>query len=261
VLALANPSTAARPAASQSQRAALRCIAIVPVLNEEDSIGAVIAEIRAADPEFVIVVVDDGSTDRTASIAAGAGARVLRLPFNLGIGGAVQTGYQYAREHGFDVAVQIDGDGQHDPSELPTLLQPLLEGRADIVIGSRFAERRGYRAPLVRRLGMRVFSTLLSVIAKQRLTDTSSAFRACNRRSLGLYALDYPHGYLETVEATVLAAKHRLRLVEVPVRMRPRETGTSSMTVFVSLFYAAKVLVAVFISLFRRSTIDLGEER
>ncbi|MDQ2984965.1 MAG: glycosyltransferase family 2 protein [Actinomycetota bacterium] len=239
----------------------MRKIAIVPALNEEQMIARVIEEIRAFDADFEVVVVDDGSTDRTALVAERAGAQVIRLPFNLGIGGAVQAGYQYAVERDFDVAVQIDGDGQHDPGELPKILIPLIEGEADIVIGSRFAEAQGYRAPLARRLGMHVFSGLLSVIARQRLTDTSSAFRALNRRSLSLFARDYPHGFLETVEATVLAVKHGLRLKEVPVRMRPRESGTSSLTVFLSLFYAAKVLVAVFVSLFRRSLVHMEEER
>ena len=258
---VAEVQPAAAPALHAERLAALRRIAIVPALNEERSIARVIAEIRAHDPEFEIVVVDDGSTDRTAAVARQAGAQVVPLPFNLGIGGAVQAGYQYAVERGFDIAVQVDGDGQHDPGELPKIIAPLIDGEADVVIGSRFAREQGYRAPLGRRLGMHVFSMLLSVIARQRLTDTSSAFRAFNRRSLTLFAREYPHGFLETVEATVLATKHGLRLKEVPVRMRPRESGTSSLTVFVSLFYAAKVLVAVFVSLFRRSVVHREEER
>ena len=253
--------TVTAPERREDRIAALRRVAIVPALNEARAIHGVIDEIRSVDPGFEIVVVDDGSSDRTAQIAAAAGVTVLRLPFNLGIGGAVQTGYMYAVEHGFDVAVQIDGDGQHDPSELPKLLAPLVEGDVDIVIGSRFAERRGYRAPFARRLGMHVFSGLLTVIARQRLTDTSSAFRACNRRSLKLFAREYPHGFLETVEATVLAAKHGLRVKEVPVHMRAREHGTSSLTIVLSLVYAAKVFVAVFVSFFRRSTLHVEEER
>jgi glycosyltransferase involved in cell wall biosynthesis len=237
-----------------------RRIAIVPALNEAESIGRVIREIRDADPGFEIVVVDDGSEDGTGEIAQAAGARLLRLPFNLGIGGAVQTGYRYALANGFDIAVQIDADGQHDPAQLPLILEPLLTGDADIVIGSRFAGAGGYRAARVRRFGMHVFAGVVSTIVRQSLTDTSSSFRALNRRSLSLFAADYPHGFLETVEATVLAGKYRLRMKEVPVAMRERELGRSSLTIPLSLFYSAKVLLAVFVSLFRRTAVRLEEE-
>jgi glycosyltransferase involved in cell wall biosynthesis len=235
-------------------------IAIVPVLNEAATIGRVIREIRDVDPGFEIVVVDDGSDDGTGDLAEAAGARLLRLPFNLGIGGAVQTGYRYALANGFEIAVQIDGDGQHDPSQLPRILEPLLDGDADIVIGSRFASGGSYRAAAHRRLGQRVWAMIVSAIVRQPLTDTSSSFRALNRRSLSLFAADYPHGFLETVEATVLAGKYRLRIQEVPVTMRERELGRSSLTIPLSLFYSAKVLLAVFVSLFRRPAVRLEEE-
>ena len=237
----------------------MRALAIVPALNEACSVGAVIEEIRRYHPGFEVVVVDDGSRDETAAVAESRGARVVSLPFNLGIGGAVQTGYRYARDEGFDVAVQVDADGQHDPSELAALLTPLGRGEADVVIGSRFAGLGAYRAPLVRRVGMRVFAAVVSALVGKRLTDTSSAFRAVNRRAIRVFAGDYPHGFLETVEATVLAARHGLRLAEVPVSMRQREVGRSSLTAPLSLFYASKVLVAVFVGLFRPA-IALPEE-
>ena len=236
----------------------LKRVAIVPALNEEESVGRVIEEIRAFDPSFEIVVVDDGSTDRTGEVAASHGARVLRLPFNLGIGGAVQTGYRYAHERGYDLAVQIDGDGQHDPRELPAILAPVLDGTVDMAVGSRFAGGRRYRAPLARRLGIRVFAWTVSLLVGQRVTDTTSGFRAVNRRGIALFAADYPHDYPE-VEATVMVVKHRLRLCEVPVAMRERTAGRSSIGPFSSVYYMVKVLLALFVGLFRRRAVPSEE--
>jgi glycosyltransferase involved in cell wall biosynthesis len=248
------------PSPVEERSAARRRLAIVPALNEQASIARVVAEIREADPGFDVVVVDDGSLDRTAEVAEASGARVLRLPFNLGIGGAVQTGYRYAYENGYSIAVQIDGDGQHDPGHLAQLLAPLLAGEADVVIGSRFAGAGSYRAHLSRRPGIRLFAWIVSLVLRRRITDSSSSFRALNRRALALFSVDYPHGFLETVEATVLAARSGLRLVEVPVVMRERTEGTSTLTFARSLWYAAKVLVAVFVSLFRRPVVHHLEE-
>jgi glycosyltransferase involved in cell wall biosynthesis len=238
----------------------LRKIAIVPALNEERSIAAVIAEIRAADPEFEVVVIDDGSTDRTAAVASENGARVISLPFNLGIGGAVQTGLKYARDHNFDVSVQIDADGQHDPSELSKLLVPLIAGEADVVVGSRFLGEKVYKAPMVRRIGIRFFARIVSAVVGQRLTDTSSSFRAFGRRAIAYFARDYPHGFVETVEATVIGARCGLRVKEVPVVMRQRVLGQSSLTLPLSIYYSIKVLVAVFVGIFRRNAYDLKED-
>jgi glycosyltransferase involved in cell wall biosynthesis len=238
----------------------LRRLAIVPALNEEKAVASVIDEIRAVDPGLEVVVVDDGSQDATARIAKARGATVLRLPFNVGIGGAVQTGFQYALEHGFDVAVQVDGDGQHDPRELGAILAPLVGGEADIVVGSRFSGVGSYRAPFSRRLGIRLFARVVSLIARQPLTDTSSSFRAVNRKGIRLFANEYPHAFLETVEATVLATKCGLRLAEVPVSVRARFSGSSSLTLSRSIWYSLSVLVAVFVGLFRTHRFDLEEE-
>jgi len=226
-------------------------LAILPALNEEGSVGRVVREIRAADPGFEILVVDDGSTDGTAAEAERAGARVVRLPYNLGIGAAVQTGYQYARNNGFDIAVQIDGDGQHDPGDLDRLLAPLARGEVDMVIGSRFCGERRYRPPLARRIGILLLSAVVSLITRRRMTDPTSGFRAVNRKGIVLFAGNYPHDYPEA-EANVLVARHRLRLVEVPVTMRTRETGSSSITALRSLYYMVKVSLALFVSVFRR---------
>jgi glycosyltransferase involved in cell wall biosynthesis len=234
-----------------SRVAALRRIAVIPAFNEEDSIAGVIAEIRAADPGFEAVVVDDGSKDRTAQAAEAAGAHVVRHPYNLGIGGAVQTGLQYARDHGFDVAVQVDGDAQHDPAEIPKILAPIVEGKADVVVGSRFLGEGEYEPPVTRLLGIRLLARIVSVLVRQRVTDTTSGFRASNRRAISLFAADYPHDYPE-VEAMVLLFRHRLKLVEVPVRMRLRGAGASSITFWRSAYYMLKVLLALFVGLFRR---------
>ncbi|MHB1244388.1 MAG: glycosyltransferase family 2 protein [Gaiellaceae bacterium] len=231
-----------------------RRIAIVPARNEEGAIGGVVREIRAFDPGLDVVVVDDGSTDGTAELAASAGAVVLRLPFNLGIGGAVQTGFKYALDHGYDVAVRLDGDGQHDPAELPKLTGPLLRGEADIVVGSRFADPDpAYRPPLARRIGIGFFAAVVSLLVRQKVTDTTSGFQALNARGIRLFAADYPHDYPE-VEATVMVVRHRLRLLEVPVRMREREHGRSSITALRSVYYMVKVLLALVVGMFRRTS-------
>lgn len=238
-------------APARESRPEARRLAIVPAYNEAACVGAVVDEIRAADPGMVILVVDDGSRDGTAAVARARGARVVSLPFNLGIGGAVQTGYRYACERGFDVAVQVDADGQHDATELAALLAPVLAGEADVAVGTRFAGvARAYRAPLARRVGIALFARAISGITGQRVTDTTSGFRAANRRAIALFADDYPHDYPE-VEATVMAVKERLRLVEVPVSMRERAAGRSSITAARSVYYMAKVLVALFVGLFR----------
>jgi glycosyltransferase involved in cell wall biosynthesis len=245
-------------AAAPAGLEALRRIAIVPAFYEERNIGRVLDELRAFDAGLEVVVVSDGSVDRTALVAAEHGAHVIQLPFNLGIGGAVQTGFRFAWENGYQLAVRCDGDAQHDPAELPKVIAPVVAGEADIAVGSRFASGEGYRSTATRRLGIRLLALIVSAIARQRVTDTTSGFQALNRRALGLFAADYPHDYPE-VEGMVMTIRHRLRLVEVPVRMREREHGTSSITALRSVYYMAKVLLALFVGLFRRSIVPLEE--
>ena len=219
---------------------------------------AALAEQTVPAESLDVVVVDDGSVDRTAAVAREAGAHVLRLPFNLGIGGAMQTGYRYAHEQGYDLAVQIDGDGQHDPGELPKILEPVLAGVADMAVGSRFAGEGGYRVPLSRRLGITIFAHTVSLLVRQRVTDTTSGFRAVNRLGIALFAADYPHDYPE-VESTVMVVKHRLRLREVPVTMRERAAGRSSINATRSIYYMTKVLLALFVGVFRRHAVPLED--
>ena len=229
-----------------------RLVAVVPAWNEEGAIGRVVEEIRAFDPAAAIVVVDDASSDETAVVAAAHGATVLRLPFNVGIGGAVQTGFRYARDEGYDVAVRLDGDGQHDASELGKLLAPVHAGTADLVIGSRFVDPGGtYRPPFARRIGIRLFARLVSLLGGQRVTDTTSGFVALNRSGIELFAVEYPHDYPE-VESTLVAVRSGLRLAQVQVDMRERQAGTSSITFVRSLYYIVKVMLALLIASLRR---------
>ena len=233
----------------------MRRVALVPAFNEEANVGRVIDEIRASDPSLDVVVVDDGSYDGTAEVAHAHGATVVRLPFNLGIGGAVQTGFRFAFEHGYDLAVRIDGDGQHDPSQLDRILAPVVADEADIAVGSRFAgDRDGYRSSRSRRVGIRLLAWVVSRIVGRRVTDTTSGFQALNRRAIELFAHDYPHDYPE-VEATIMVSRHRLRSVEVPVSMRERVGGRSSITALRSVYYMVKVLLAIFVGLFRRNVV------
>ena len=229
-----------------------RIVAIVPAHNEDGAIGGVIDAINAASPAFDVVVIDDGSRDDTAAIAREHGAAVVSLPYNIGIGGAVQTGFMYALERGYETAVRLDGDGQHDPGELGKLLGPIERDEADIVTGSRFVDGSGqYRPPLARRIGIVWFARIVSLLTRQRVTDTTSGFQALNRKGIELFAGDYPSDYPE-VEATVLVYKHRLRLAEVPVTMREREHGTSSITLVRSIYYVLKVTLALFVAMVRR---------
>jgi glycosyltransferase involved in cell wall biosynthesis len=237
-------------------------LAIVPAYNEAGAIAATVSEIRANAPDFDVLVVDDGSTDATARRAREAGARVLSHPFNLGIGGAVQSGYRYALEHDYDTAVQVDGDGQHDPRCIPALLDHLRSTPGlNMVTGSRFlaTEEGGYRSSVPRRLGIRLFARILSLVVGRRVSDPTSGFRMCDRRGIELFARDYPHDYPE-VEAVLMLHAHRLTGDEAPVRMRPRTTGTSSINATESVVYMVKVLLAILVGLMRTRPVPRAGE-
>jgi glycosyltransferase involved in cell wall biosynthesis len=237
-------------------------LAIVPAYNEEGAVGTTVAELFEHAAGFDVVVVDDGSTDDTASVAARAGARVIRMPFNVGIGGAVQAGYQFALEHAYDVAVQVDGDGQHDPRHLNEMLDHLRRHpEVGMVTGSRFLERddNGYRSTRSRRAGIRIFGWVLSRVVGRAVTDPTSGLRMVRGRGIELFARDYPHDYPE-VEAVLLLHYHQLKGAELPVTMRARTTGVSSINASRSLYYMIKVLLAIFVGLLRaRPVVQHGD--
>ena len=235
-------------------------LAIVPAHNEADAIATTIASIHRWAPNFDVLVIDDGSTDRTGELAAAAGAKVLQMPYNLGIGGGMQAGYIYAKENGYEVAVQVDGDGQHDPRQIKDLLECLEANPGlNMVTGSRFLDPdgEGFRSSATRRMGIRIFARVLSAITGQKVTDPTSGFRLTDRRGIELFANDYPIDYPE-VEAIVLMHTHRLRSREVPVVMGPRLTGESKISATQSVYYMVKVLLAVFVALFRARPVREG---
>ena len=241
----------------------MRVLIIVPAFNEARNLPGVLRTLREACPDCDVCVVDDGSRDETGAIAARTGATVLRHPVNLGIGGAVQVGYLWAREHGYDAAVQIDGDGQHDASYITSVLQPIVDSRADLVIGSRFLAERGFRSTVMRRIGIRYLAWFLRLRCGASVTDPTSGFRAASRRAIDLFASWYPSDYPEP-EAIAYTTRNGLAIAEVPVVMREREHGRSSIDLWRTLYYLVKVSLALVLLPTRRDLLalpPLPEER
>ena len=226
-------------------------LVIIPAFNEEGSLEKVVDEVHTHLPQVEVLVVNDGSTDLTSEKAKACGAMVLDLPFNLGIGGAMQAGYQYAHEKGYDIAIQVDGDGQHDPKEIGKLLKALKEKKVDVAIGSRFIGDLGYKSSTMRRIGISIFSQVISMIVGQKITDPTSGFRAANRKAIQLFASNYPQDYPEP-EVVILLHQCRLKMEEVPVGMSERYSGESSITKIRSMYYMVKVLLAIFVDCFKK---------
>jgi glycosyltransferase involved in cell wall biosynthesis len=229
----------------------LKTIVIVPAYNEEKSIRQVIFAIKHEEPDVDIIVINDGSQDLTGHIARATGlATVIDMPVNVGIGAAMQTGYLYACRNGYEVAVQLDGDGQHDPAELYKIVDPVIQGAVDCCIGSRFLQKTSYRSGLSRRMGIKFFSWMIHWMIGKKYTDPTSGFRAVNRRIIERFASSYPEDYPE-VEAIVLLERHQFRIREVSVLMHARQAGHSSITWFKSMYYMIKVSLAIFITRIR----------
>ena len=230
----------------------MRVLVVVPAFDEEESLPATLAEIRARAPGVDIVVVDDGSGDGTRDVARAAGVPVLALPVNLGVGAALQTGFLHALEEGYDVAVQLDADGQHDPADLAKLLAPIEAGRANLSIGSRYVDgASGYHAPVLRRIGMVLFSALATAVTGRPLKDTTSGYRAYDRGVMELCRADFPQDYPDA-PLLIQLARAGFVLEEVPVAMRPRTRGQSFYTWTKSLYYPYKTLLASLVMLLRR---------
>jgi glycosyltransferase involved in cell wall biosynthesis len=228
---------------------------VMPAFNEEESVATVIHEVQSKLPGISILVVDDGSRDRTSEVAREAGAMVATLPFNLGVGGAMRTGFRFASENGFENVIQIDSDGQHDPAGVPALLDSLRG--ADLVLGARFAGEGTYRVRGPRAWAMKVLAHTLSGITKTKLSDTTSGFRASGPKAVMLFAEQYPAEYLgDTIEALVLAARAQLIVRQVPVAMRPRAGGVPSHNPVKSAVYLMRAGLALVFALMRPVRVD-----
>ena len=229
-----------------------RLLVVVPAWNEQDTLPAVIAELRRCVPHADVLVVNDGSTDRTSEVAWAAGAQVLELPINLGVGGAMRAGYLYALRARYDVTVQLDADGQHNPADIPRLLEAMASEGADVIIGARFAGVGEYAARGPRRWSMRLLAGVLSRVAGTRLTDTTSGFKAANRRAVRLFSANYPAEYLgDTVESLVIASRAGLRVRQIGVAMRPRAGGQPSHGPLKAAVFLARATLALCIALSR----------
>lgn len=228
-----------------------RVLVIIPAHNEEESLPRTLAELHSAAPAMSVLVVDDGSSDATARVARAAGVPVVRHAVNLGVGGALQTGFRWALEHGYDIGVQLDADGQHDPAYLDVLLEPVLAGRCEVAIGSRYVTRSGYRAPLHRRLGMMLFSGVVHLALRQRISDTTSGFRAYTRPVMQICQHDFPKDFPDA-PLLIALARQGFRLEEVAVEMRERVAGQSFYTLGKQLYYPYKNMLASLMAILRR---------
>lgn len=230
----------------------MKKLIIIPAYNESENIEKTIADISKNAADFDYVIINDCSTDGTGEICEKNGFNVINLPVNLGIGGAVQTGYRYAYQNGYDIAVQVDGDGQHDPVFLNEMADTLQKENADMLIGSRFLEKEGYQSSAVRRMGITYFTRLIKLLTHKRITDPTSGLRMVNSRVINMFAENYPGDYPEP-ESVVHILKLGMKVVEIPVVMRARQGGRSSIRFFSSIYYMIKVTIAIIAEYFNKS--------
>ncbi|MEK5419681.1 glycosyl transferase family 2 [Paenibacillus odorifer] len=229
----------------------MKVLGIIPCFNEEENIEALINELSGYSDILDFVIINDYSTDLTSVICEKNNANVINLPCNLGIGGAVQTGYIYAKKNNYDIAIQIDGDGQHNPAYIKNLIEPIVKDGFDFVIGSRFIEKEGFQSSITRRIGIVYFSGLLKLLAKRNVSDPTSGFRACNKKVIDFFANNYPTDYPEP-ESIMALSRNGYRIAEIPVQMRERSGGTSSIKSLKSIYYMIKVTLAIIIDFTRK---------
>ncbi|NRF95756.1 glycosyltransferase family 2 protein [Paenibacillus frigoriresistens] len=235
----------------------MKILIIIPAFNEEKNIVNLLYTLNTLHTKVDILVVNDCSNDKTSSICKSLvldNLNVIDLPCNLGIGGAVQTGYKYAYRHNYDIAIQLDGDGQHKPEYIINLIDPIVRNEADFVIGSRFIDKKGFQSSAMRRVGINYFSKLINLLVNQKITDPTSGFRACNKDIIELFASKYPVDYPEP-ESIIFLLRKKYKIVEIPVVMMERIAGVSSIHSFKSIYYMIKVSLAILIDFFRKQTI------
>ena len=229
----------------------MKILVVVPAYNEEDSIKGVIEDLRENFPQGDVLIVNDGSGDRTSEVAKALGVNIIDLPYNVGIGGAMQTGFLYALQGGYDAALQFDGDGQHHADQIEKILKPFLSGSADLVVGSRFLSEGGFTSSVQRRIGSKMLSFVVSTLIRKKITDTTSGFRVYGKKTLEFFSTVYPEDYPE-VETFILAHKKKLRIVEVPSEIGPRTGGKSSINFSQAFYYMVKVLLAISVDLMKK---------
>ncbi|MBI4832327.1 MAG: glycosyltransferase family 2 protein [Candidatus Lindowbacteria bacterium] len=228
-----------------------KTLIVIPAFNEEDNIANVIEEIRSVLPDSGIAVINDGSSDGTTRCAEQSGATVLSHSFNLGYGAALQTGYKYAQQKGYDILVQVDADGQHDPSYIPELIRPVAENRCDVAIGSRFLGHGHYEMPLARKCGSLIFRWITSFLIQQRITDPTSGFRAIGRKAFAFCTRDvYPSDFPDA-DVLVMLKKAGLSVMEVPVKMRPSLSNRTMHSGLNAVYYVFKMFLSIFVTVFR----------
>lgn len=233
----------------------MKILIIIPAYNESKNLERLLKSFKSLHIDIDILVINDCSTDDTSEIAKRNGVNVIDLPCNLGIGGAVQTGYLYARKHQYDIAIQVDGDGQHNPEYIEALINPIISKNANLVIGSRYILKEGFQSTILRRIGINYFKVLIQILCGKIITDPTSGFRACDSKIIALFASNYPKDYPEP-ESIVFLLRNNLDILEVPVIMKERVSGQSSIRSFKTIYYMIKVSLAIVIDVLRRKAIN-----